>query len=59
MNETKWFVPVVGERGTCAGHLMRGAKGWRVFDREDHEIGTFADFAEGTKALLNSQTMEI
>jgi hypothetical protein len=45
------LIPVVGVGG-CAGHLLRTAKGFRAFDRDCKEIGTFADAALGAIALL-------
>jgi hypothetical protein len=31
------FAPVI-LNGDCRGHLQASARGWRVFDREDHEL---------------------
>jgi hypothetical protein len=34
------FAPVIIS-GDCRGHILRSAKGFRTFDREDREIGTY------------------
>ena len=34
------FAPVI-INGDCRGHILRSAKGFRTFDREDHEIGYY------------------
>jgi hypothetical protein len=45
------LIPVLGQAG-CAGHL-RGAKGFRAFDRDGSEIATlFDNFSAGAAALL-------
>ena len=49
------LVPVMGEAG-CAGHLLRGAKGFRAFDRDGKQIGTFENINVGTAALLELAT---
>jgi len=35
------FVRVHAANGTCIGHLLASARGWRAFDRESKELGTF------------------
>jgi hypothetical protein len=34
------FAPVI-INGDCRGHILRSAKGFRTFDRDDREIGTY------------------
>lgn len=45
------LVPVLGQAG-CAGHLFRGARGFRAFDRDGKQIGTFEKINVGAAALL-------
>jgi hypothetical protein len=47
----KSFAPVI-VNGDCRGHILRSAKGFRTFDRDDREIGTFASPDAGIAALL-------
>ena len=47
------FAPVI-INGDCRGHILRSAKGFRTFDREDHEIGTFASPDAAIAALLDA-----
>jgi hypothetical protein len=45
------FAPVIiGD--ACRGHLLASARGWRVFDREDREIGTYPTPEAAVAALL-------
>ena len=46
------LVPVLGQSG-CAGHLLRGAKGFVAFDAADKQIGAFENIGVGTQALLD------
>jgi hypothetical protein len=46
------FRPVIGTHGDCRGHLLASAKGFRTFDRDDHELGTFASPDAAIAALL-------
>jgi hypothetical protein len=48
------FAPVI-INGDCRGHILRSAKGFRTFDREDHEIGTFASPDAAIAALLDAE----
>ena len=50
MNKEFPLVPVHGQAG-CAGHLLRSAKGFRAFDTDSKELGTFKD---GTAAHMDS-----
>jgi hypothetical protein len=51
MKPTTPLIPVHGERG-CVGHILRTAKGFRAFDRDDKEIGVFETAGDGLVALL-------
>jgi hypothetical protein len=44
---------------SCAGHLLRGAKGFRAFDADGKEIGTFENINLGAAALLDLATVEL
>jgi hypothetical protein len=45
------FAPVIiGD--ACRGHLLASARGWRAFDREDREIGTYPTPEAAVAALL-------
>ena len=48
---TKTLIPVHNASG-CLGHLLRTAKGFRAFDRDDKEIGVYETAAPGFVALL-------
>ncbi len=45
------LIPVHGVTG-CVGHLLRSAKGFRAFDSQDKEVGTFDSAEAGAAALL-------
>ena len=45
------FAPVI-VNGDCRGHILRSAKGFRPFDRDDHELGIFASPDAAVGALL-------
>ena len=45
------LVPVRGTHG-CAGHLLRSAKGFRVFDFDNREIGGYPTPDLAVAALL-------
>jgi hypothetical protein len=48
------FAPViVGDR--CLGHLLRSAKGYRAFDRNDREVGTFLNVDAAIAALASGR----
>jgi hypothetical protein len=55
MNKEFPLVPVHGQAG-CAGHLLRSAKGFRAFDTDSKELGTFKDAALAAHALLDQQS---
>jgi hypothetical protein len=52
---TKTLTPVHNTSG-CIGHLLRSAKGFRAFDRDDQEIGTYERAGLGLVALLERAT---
>jgi hypothetical protein len=45
------FAPVI-INGDCRGHILRSAKGFRTFDRDDREIGTYPTPDAAVAALL-------
>jgi hypothetical protein len=45
------FAPVI-INGDCRGRILRSAKGFRTFDRDDHEIGTYLTPDIAITALL-------
>jgi hypothetical protein len=45
------FAPVI-INGGCRGHILRSAKGFRTFDRDDREIGTYPTPDAAVAALL-------
>jgi hypothetical protein len=49
------FGPVI-INGDCRGHLIPTCKGWRVFDRNDREIGTYDSADMAVAALLERAT---
>jgi hypothetical protein len=49
--QTTSLVPVIGQAG-CCGHLLRGAKGFNAYDRDEKFIGTFTNINTGATALL-------
>ena len=51
------FAPVI-VNGDCRGHLLASAKGWRVFDRDDREIGTYPTPDAAVAALLELAVAE-
>jgi hypothetical protein len=51
------FAPVI-VNGDCRGHVLRTAKGWRVFDHEDRELsGTFASQDAAVAALFAAEVV--
>ncbi len=50
------LIPVHGVTG-CVGHLLRSAKGFRAFDAEDKEIGTFESAALAAAAFLEREAI--
>jgi hypothetical protein len=52
---TRPLIPIHDTTG-CVGHVLRSAKGFRAFDRDDREIGTYATAGEGLVALLEQPT---
>jgi hypothetical protein len=52
-----FFAPVVGISG-CVGHLLRSARGFRAFDRDDREIGTYPTPDAAIAALLEREAAE-
>jgi hypothetical protein len=47
------FAPVIiGD--ACRGHLLASARGWRAFDREDREVGTYPSPEAAISALLKA-----
>jgi hypothetical protein len=52
------FVPIIAVNGDCRGHLLYSAKGWRLLDREDREIGdgTYPTPDAAVAALLEHET---
>jgi len=51
------FAPVI-INGDCRGHILRSAKGFRTFDRDDHEIGTYPTPDAAVAALLELAVAE-
>ena len=45
------FAPVI-INGDCRGHILRSAKGFRTFDRDDRELGTYLTSDAAVTALL-------
>jgi hypothetical protein len=52
------LIPVLGER-ECLGSLLRTARGYRAFDSDDREIGTYPTVEAGAAALLNGNSERI
>ena len=50
------FAPVI-INGDCRGHILRSAKGFRAFDRNDHELGTFESPDAAIAALLEAEAV--
>jgi hypothetical protein len=48
------FAPVI-INGDCRGHILRSAKGFRTFDRDDREIGTYPTPDAAVAALLDAK----
>jgi hypothetical protein len=48
------FAPVI-LNGDCRGHIFRTAKGFRLLDRDDHELGTFPNPDAAVAALLDAE----
>jgi hypothetical protein len=50
------FAPVIVS-GDCRGHLLQTARGWRVFDKNDREIGrgAFLTADAAVSALLDAE----
>jgi hypothetical protein len=48
------FAPVI-INGDCWGHILQSAKGFRTFDRDDHEIGTYPSPDAAISALLDAE----
>jgi hypothetical protein len=47
----RYLAPVI-INGDCRGHILRSAKGFRTFDRDDREIGTYPTPDAAVAALL-------
>jgi hypothetical protein len=45
------FAPVI-INGDCRGHILRSARGFRTFDRDDRELGTYPTPDAAVAALL-------
>jgi hypothetical protein len=45
---------VFDERGTFCGTLLRNARGVRAYDRNNQELGSFANADEGARAIWRS-----
>jgi hypothetical protein len=45
------LIPVHAEHA-CAGHILRTAKGFRVFDSDDREIGSYPNADLAVAALM-------
>jgi hypothetical protein len=48
--------PVLDGKNVCLGHLLKTARGWRAFDRQDAELGTFESEDAAAAALTKQQT---
>ena len=48
------FAPVI-INGDCRGHILRSAKGFRTFDRDDQELGTYPTPDAAITALLDAE----
>jgi hypothetical protein len=48
------FAPVI-INGDCRGHILRSAKGFRTFDRDDRELGTYPSPDDAIGALLATE----
>ena len=48
------FAPV-SVNGDCRGHLLASARGFRTFDRDDREIGTFDSPDLAIAALVEAE----
>jgi hypothetical protein len=48
------FAPVI-INGDCRGHILRSAKGFRTFDRDDRELGTYETPDAAITALLEAE----
>jgi hypothetical protein len=51
------FAPVISEHG-CAGHVLRTARGFRAFDADDKEVGTYATADIAVATLLELAVAE-
>jgi hypothetical protein len=51
------FAPVI-INGDCRGHILQGARGFRTFDRDDREIGTYPTPDAAISALLAAETAQ-
>ena len=51
------FAPVI-INGDCRGHVLRTAKGFRAFDRDDRELGTYPTPDAAVAALLELAVAE-
>jgi hypothetical protein len=47
------IAPVIADTG-CLGHVLFSCRGYRAFDRHDHELGVFADPAAAVTAILTA-----
>jgi hypothetical protein len=47
------FAPVI-VNSVCRGHILRSAKGFRTFDRDDRELGTFESPDAAVAALWST-----
>jgi hypothetical protein len=52
---TRPLMPVHDTTG-CIGHLLRSARGFRAFDRDDRQIGIYNTAGDGLVALLERAT---
>jgi hypothetical protein len=50
------LIPIHSAHG-CAGHILRTAKGFRAFDSDDREIGSYPN-ADLAVAALDRSTQE-
>jgi hypothetical protein len=51
------LIPVHNTTG-CVGHLLRSARGFRAFDSDDREIGSYPNADLAVAALLDLATAE-
>jgi len=52
-------VVVVDRRASCAGRLLRSAKGFRAFDADGKEVGAFENISLGAAASLDLAAAEL